>query len=49
MKQKNFPARKLMRQLKAKGENPPIGDPRIAAARSVRTKKDRSANSRFNY
>ena len=43
MKPRNFPARKLRRQLYAKGESfDPLNDPRIMSARSVRTKKKRA-------
>ncbi len=42
MKPKNFPARKLKRQLIAKGEKLEDHEGELIAARAIRTKKDRS-------
>ena len=42
MKPKNFPARKLKRQLKAQGKNPTDHKQEIAEARAIRTKKNRA-------
>ncbi len=42
MKPKNFPANKLIRQLKAKGLNPDDYPKEIEVARKVRTKKHRA-------
>ena len=41
MKPKNFPARKLVRQLEAKGEDLSKHEKAIEAARNKRTKKQR--------
>lgn len=43
MKPRNFPARKLARQKRA---GHPVSDAAIAAARGVRTKKDRRTSAR---
>ena len=42
MKPKNFPARKLARQLKAKGEDLRNYQKELAVAREIRTKKNRT-------
>lgn len=45
MKPKNFPARKLLRQLKAQGKDPKDYENELKQARLKRTKKDRSTKT----
>jgi len=44
MKRTNFPRNKLLKQMKAAGEDPndPANEVRLEEARRIRTKKDRS-------
>lgn len=46
MKPANFPARKLARQIRAKGELLSSHENALEKARSIRTKKDRSSKLR---
>ena len=46
MKPANFPARKLARQIRAKGELLSSHENALEQARSIRTKKDRSSKLR---
>lgn len=48
MKTKNFPQKKLIRQLRAEGENPQDYKEQLDSAKNIRTKKDRRERGRKN-